>query len=1101
MRASIFAAAALSLGAASQALAVETLTVAPITVGDEKAVFGQVESVHITQARARIGGTVTSLKIREGDHVEAGQVIGTVTDDKLVLQLKSLAAEISGLDAQLAQAKTDLDRAEDLFSHGTIPRARLDEVRTAYNVALNAQRARVAQRAVIEQQMAEGDVLAPTAGRVLTIPVTLGMVVLPGEPLGTIAVQNFVLRLRVPERHVGFIKAGDPIRYEASELGESKPEFGKINLVYPQIRGRPRRRQCNGRRSRRLFRRRTGPRLGLGRHAQHLHHSRKLHCDQVRHRLRPSAHNGRCLCRRSRAARPARAATRASRRHRNSLRHQHGRRAGEAMKLGISGRLTKATLTSPLTPLFLLAALAMGLVALFAIPREEEPQISVPMVDITVAANGLKAPDAVELVTKPLEAIVKGINGVEHVYSQTQDDRVMVTARFLVGTKADDAILRVHEKIKANMDRIPVGIPEPLIVGRGINDVAIFVVTLSPKPAAAARWNEKDLYELADKLRNEFIKVDNIGLSYMSGGDPQQIRVEPDPEKLALYGVTLQQLFAKVQGANNSFQAGMVRDKGAMRTVVAGQTLSGVPDIGLLLLTTRDNRPVYVRDVAKVVIGPSTQEHHVWNLAPESGASEAGKAGTTALTKTWTTTPAVSVAFAKRAGANAVTVTSELRARLASLHGTLIPADIDTVVTRDYGQTANEKANELLFHLALATVSIVILIALAIGRREALVTLIVIPTTILLTLFAANAMGYTINRVSLFALIFSIGILVDDAIVVVENIARHWGMGDGRDRVTATIEAVSEVGNPTVVATLTVVAALLPMLFVSGLMGPYMAPIPANASAAMLFSFFVAMVIAPWLMLRLAPRNLPQHDSHDGEGWLGRAYRFVATPLIKTRKRALIFLVAVGVATLLSMGLFAVKAVTVKLLPFDNKSEIAVTLDLPVGASLEATERVLFAAARRIEPLPEVRSIQAYAGTPAPFNFNGLVRHYYFRQSPELGESADQSRAEGRPQPQQPCRRARHKVETERARPAERRLDQSGGSAARTAGARLFARGNLWARLRDAKGGRHRSQKDLRLGAFHRRCRRFLPAAATAPASLDRSGPSRVFRRRAEGCL
>jgi len=268
------------------------------------------------------------------------------------------------------------------------------------------------------------------------------------------------------------------------------------------------------------------------------------------------------------------------------------------MNLGLSGRLTEATIRSPLTPLLLLAGLAMGLIALLVIPREEEPQISVPMVDISVRADGLKAPDAVELVTKPLEAIVKGIDGVEHVYSQTQDDRVIVTARFLVGTKAEDAIVRVHEKVRANYDRVPLGIPEPLIVGRGINDVAILVLTLSPKPEAAARWTDKDLYELADKLRGELINVENVGLSYISGGSPQQIRVEPDPEKLALYGVTLQQLAAKVKGANRSFPAGQVRDGGGMRTVAAGQTLAGVPDIGLLLLTTRDNRPVYVRDVA-----------------------------------------------------------------------------------------------------------------------------------------------------------------------------------------------------------------------------------------------------------------------------------------------------------------------------------------------------------------------------------------------------------------------------------------------------------------------------------------------------------------------
>jgi multidrug efflux pump subunit AcrB len=649
------------------------------------------------------------------------------------------------------------------------------------------------------------------------------------------------------------------------------------------------------------------------------------------------------------------------------------------MSLGLSGRLTQATIRSPLTPLFLLAGLAVGLIALLVIPREEEPQISVPMVDITVRADGLKAPDAVELVTKPLEAIVKGIDGVEHVYSQTQDDRVMVTARFLVGTSAEDAILRVHEKVRANYDRMPLGIPEPLIVGRGINDVAILTLTLSPKPEAAARWTDKDLYELADKLRGELISVDNVGLSYISGGNPQQIRVEPDPEKLALYGVTLQQLAAKVKGANRSFPAGQVRDAGGMRAVSAGQTLTGVPDVGLLLLTTRDNRPVYVRDVAKVVLGPSPQESRVWNIAPHGD-----KAGT------WATTPAVSLAIAKRAGANAVVVAEALRERVEALHGRLIPADIEVAVTRDYGETANEKANELLFHLGLATVSIVVLIAFAIGWREGLVTLIVIPTTILLTLFAANLMGYTINRVSLFALIFAIGILVDDAIVVVENIARHWGMNDGRSRLAAAVEAVAEVGNPTIVATLTVVAALLPMLFVSGLMGPYMAPIPANASAAMLLSFFVAVIIAPWLMLRLAPAGAggdsTGHDGRHDEGWLGRMYRIIAHPVIRTRRSAWRFLIGVGVATAAVMLLFVAKLVTVKLLPFDNKSEIAVVVDLAEGASLESTERVLLEAAEVARQLPELRSVQAYAGTAAPFNFNGLVRHYYVRQAPELGE-------------------------------------------------------------------------------------------------------------------
>ncbi len=597
------------------------------------------------------------------------------------------------------------------------------------------------------------------------------------------------------------------------------------------------------------------------------------------------------------------------------------------------------------------------------------------MVDIRINADGLKAPDAVELVTKPLEAIIKGIDGVEHVYSQTVDDRVMVTARFLVGTKADEAVLRVHEKIRANIDRIPVGIPEPLIVGRGINDVAIVVLTLSPKPEAAARWTDKDIYQLSDQLRSELVKTDNIGLTYISGGNPQQIRVEPDPEKLALFGVTLQQLVAKVRDANRSFQAGQVRDNDTVRDVAVGQTLAGVPDIGLLLVGTRDSRPVYLRDVASVVIGPSPREHRVWMDTPGNDGH-------------WDRVPAVSVAFAKRAGANAVVVAEQLLARLQSVEGRLIPADVKVTVTRNYGETANDKANELLFHLGLATVSIVVLIAFAIGWREALVTLVVIPTTILLTLFAAKLMGYTINRVSLFALIFSIGILVDDAIVVIENIARHWALKDGRPRQQAVVEAVAEVGNPTVVATLTVVAALLPMLFVSGLMGPYMAPIPANASAAMLFSFFVAMVVAPWLMLRLHPEGRPvhEHEAAHGEGILGRIYRRMAAPVVRSRRSAWIFLISVGVATLLVCVLFVTRSVTVKLLPFDNKSELAVVVDLPEGATLEDTERTLFSIAGVARQLPEIRAIETYAGTPAPFNFNGLVRHYYAREAPELGE-------------------------------------------------------------------------------------------------------------------
>ncbi|MFN3549706.1 MAG: efflux RND transporter permease subunit [Mesorhizobium sp.] len=647
----------------------------------------------------------------------------------------------------------------------------------------------------------------------------------------------------------------------------------------------------------------------------------------------------------------------------------------ENVSLGIAGGLTRAFITSPLTPLFLIAAFAFGLVALMTLPREEEPQISVPMVDIRVDASGLKAEDAVKLVTEPLETIVKGIDGVEHVYSQTQDDGVLVTARFIVGTSSDSAVLRVHDKVRANMDRIPVGVPEPLIVGRGIDDVAIVSLTLSPKPEAADRITANALTRIARELRTEIAKIDDVGLTYLVGDQDERIRIAPNPEKLALFGITLQQLAGKVQGANRAFPAGRVRDGGDQVMLVAGETLGSPAVIGNLLLTARDGRPVYVRDVADIDFAEDGADTYVATVTRGEGG----------LVRV----PSVTVAVAKRAGSNAVTVAEQILHRVESLEGRLIPEDIAVEVTRDYGETANEKANELLYHLGLATVSIILLVWFSIGRREALVVAVVIPVTILLTLFASRVMGYTLNRVSLFALIFSIGILVDDAIVVIENIARHWGMGDGRDRKRAAIEAVAEVGNPTIVATLTVVAALLPMLFVSGMMGPYMSPIPANASAAMIFSFFVAVMVTPWLMLKIAGKApMPAHHDHAHGGMLGRGYAAVATPILASKARSWIFLLAVGVLTLGSLALFYTKDVTVKLLPFDNKSELQVTVDLPEGASVEATDAVAQAVAAKVLELPEVKSVQTHAATASPFNFNGLVRHSVYRTEPQMGEVA-----------------------------------------------------------------------------------------------------------------
>ena len=641
-------------------------------------------------------------------------------------------------------------------------------------------------------------------------------------------------------------------------------------------------------------------------------------------------------------------------------------------KLGISGRITRATISSPLTPLFLLAAILVGLLATITIPREEEPQISVPMVDIRVAAPGLSAADNVELVAKPLESIVKSIDGVEHVYTQADDHGVMVTARFLVGSNPEAAATRIDEKIKANIDKIPAGIPSPQITTRGISDVPIVVLTLTPKPGAVGQWDDRTLYTLATKLRTEVVKVDDVGITFIAGGQREAIRVIPDPAKLAAARVPLSSVMEAIGQGGRSFPAGSVREGGQALAITAGQPLGSAEEVRGLTLRSATGAPVLLSDVARVEQGASQDQARSWRWAKDGQA--------------WSMAPAVSIAIAKRNGANAVKVSQGVVARVEALKGSLIPAGVAVTVTRNYGHSADDKANELIFHLALATVSIVILIGFAIGWREAGVTAIVIPTTIMLTMFASWIMGFSINRVSLFALIFSIGILVDDAIVMIENIARHWGMNDGRSRQQAAIEAVAEVGNPTIIATLTVVAALLPMLFVSGLMGPYMAPIPVNASAAMVFSFFVAVIIAPWLMIRFARETLAHGHEHEGGGKLGAIYARYANRVIATRQSAKRFLIGVGVATLVACSMFYFKAVTVKLLPFDNKSEVQLVVDMPKGTSLEGTERVLEQASAVARQIPEVTAMEAYAGTAAPFNFNGLVRHYFLRSKPEMGD-------------------------------------------------------------------------------------------------------------------
>ena len=663
-----------------------------------------------------------------------------------------------------------------------------------------------------------------------------------------------------------------------------------------------------------------------------------------------------------------------------------------------------------MTPILILIAVLLGIVGISLVPREEEPQIPVPLVEVIVPAPGLSAQDVVETITRPVEDIVTGIEGVDHVYSRSREGQAVISARFYPGTSSDDAALRVIERIGANGERRPPGIPEPLIVARGIEDVAVVTLTVAPTAAAAERYSRADAWDVAEELRWRMATIDRAGLTYLVGAGGTQLRVEPDPSALARWGVSASTLIDRVAAANQNLSSGdLLSPQAGRQALKLGGGLTDPSAIGNLVVTTRDGRPVYVRDLARTLVAPPQPGPLVWH-------QEAGSDGVLGPER-----PAAVLAVGKRPGANGVEVAEAALQVLEAARDEIIPAGMEVTVTRNYGESASDNARALLWQLVGATLTIVVLIALAVGVREAIVVGLVIPTTILLTFFTLWAFGYTINRVSLFALIFAIGILVDDAIVVVENITRHWAgqPPDEHDRAAAmAVRAVDEVGNPTIISTLTIIAALLPMLAVTGLMGPYMAPIPANASAAVIFSTAVALTATPWLLLRLRGLRMPlpkrlgrsgkrqrkgQGDRQDSDhsngahpnkvrpgsspgGPLGALYRRIAEPVLRTRRRAALFLLVVLLATLASFALFAVSAVTVKLLPFDDKREIQVVVDLPETATVEQTDRVLRAISARLAPVPEITSLQRYVATSAPFNFNGLIRQYYLRELPFQGD-------------------------------------------------------------------------------------------------------------------
>ncbi|MCB1875530.1 MAG: efflux RND transporter permease subunit [Chromatiales bacterium] len=650
----------------------------------------------------------------------------------------------------------------------------------------------------------------------------------------------------------------------------------------------------------------------------------------------------------------------------------------ESVDLGLAGKTAKAFIHSPLSPLLFLAMLAMGIIGLLATPRQEDPQISVPLIDIFLQYPGASATEVASLAIEPLERVMSEIPGVKHVYSYSERERGIVTVRFKVGEETGPSLVKVHDKIASNIDAMPPGVQQPLVKPNGIDDVPVVTLTL---------WSHQldgsSLRRLGVNLLQNFKQIPNTGRGFVVGGQPDEVRVEIRPELLSGFGLGLDQVANTIRTANNEQGTGATETSNKYFRVYTGGFLKSARDVERLVVGTYQGRPVYVSDVAKVVRGPSEARQHVSYFTGPSYADEFGRE------RSADGDQAVTVAISKKKGSNGVEVANAILERVDSMMGRVIPASVNVEVTRNYGVTANEKVNNLIFKLFIATGAVTVLVLYFLGLKPAIVVTVVIPVVILMTVFAAFVMGFTVDRVSLFALIFSIGILVDDAIVVVENIYRRWLMA-GNNSTEVAVDAVREVGNPTILATFTVVAALLPMAFVSGLMGPYMAPIPILGSVAMIISLFAAFAFTPWWAMRIRPTmeklKKMEHDEHKSEEFYDRLFRRVLGTLIENKLAGRLFLVGLIGAFFFSCFMFYATWVPVKMLPYDNKGEFTVVVDLPEGTALAETVNLNRKLSEALRSIPEVAAMQTYAGTARPFDFNGMVRHYYLRSEPWQGE-------------------------------------------------------------------------------------------------------------------
>ncbi len=641
-----------------------------------------------------------------------------------------------------------------------------------------------------------------------------------------------------------------------------------------------------------------------------------------------------------------------------------------------AGKIAHAFINSKLTPLLMAASILLGLFAVWQLPREEEPQIIVPMIDVFVEFPGASAKEVEQRVTTPMENLLWQIPGVEYIYSTSSPGQSMAVVRFIVGENEEASIVRLNQKLAANFDLIPPGASHPLVKPRSIDDIPILGLTLW-----SSRYGDLELRQIAAQLRDSIQQVNDVSAVEILGGQRRQLRITLDSARLAAHGIAPMQITARLNGSNQRLTSGEFSNHNQELLLETGDFLESAEDVGRLVVGVSGGRPLLLQDVAQIEDGGEEPSAYVrFATGPAADSATKTQAGGAA----W---PAVTVTVAKRKGKNAITVAEKVLEKVAAIRSSSLPSDVHLTITRNYADTAKEKSNELLFHMLLAVLSVCALVGIVLGLREAGIVLVAIPVTLALTLAVFYFYGYTLNRITLFALIFSIGILVDDAIVVVENITRHSRIPANRERPLeqVAVEAVQEVGNPTILATLAVIAAILPMGFVGGLMGPYMRPIPVGATAAMAFSLIVAFVVTPWAAVRLLRRETGV-EHHESEDRLTRLYRAAMGPLIRSGLWRFIFLAGVVILLLAACSLVAIRFVKVKMLPFDNKSEFQVIVDMPEGTTLEQTARVTQALGGVVAKQPEVTQYQTYVGTASPYNFNGLVRHYFLRRGSNVAD-------------------------------------------------------------------------------------------------------------------